>query len=1437
MPLKFDRSTMGKTQKSGKPPKIPKNGKYKKSSSKSDLDKIPNESGSDSDSKKNDVSIESEGKSNKNKSDYVAGNDLITKHNFRLADFHFNRKNYIFRHLYDSYNKFLEEDIKRFLETGDHIFTENMTHTQYYKYRFVFNNLRLDEPTLGNGVEPMFPSDARHNRYTYSVKLIADVSQYQDIIDIASDQKTSKLVGRVEENFHIGTIPLMVRSKWCSLSKNKEMDKNECEYDPGGYFIVNGNEKVIICQDRMAENKPLVFVKKDSGTMSYIVQVNSKSYNPHGMTQVLSVKMKKDNILMLKVPILNEVNLCAVLRALGLESDRDIIDFIAYDEHDHDMVDIIRLSLDACKGERGFKISTQEEAIDYLIPKLRVIKKYTESDKETKLMQKKIHLMTLLQNNLLPHVKGNMMSKAHYLGYMVNRLLRVYLGRLPLDDRDSYTNKRVDLPGDLMFELFKQQYKKLLGECKKFFDNRNKSNEAPINVISNIKPNIIEQGFKAALSTGRWIKRQGVAQMLQRLTYLQTISFLRRIDAPGGDASSGKLTSPRHLHPSQIPFLCCAQTPEHAKVGLTKHLTMISSLTIMSADQYSLLENYLLKKVKNVCDIPRHKLRDPKVYKVFFNGDWMGVTEDFVALEAEMTKMKLRGEFDQKNLSIVVDHDDGEFKIYCDSGRLYRPALRVINNEVVLNSKHLDTISLNKADKIHGKITDWDEFLAKYPDVIEYVDSEAQPYLLIADKVRKVKAMKEKMLKSIELAKNIKSNHVDNRYDEMMFEKYTHCEIHPALLLGEITTNVPFCDRNAGARNIFCYAQSRQSMGIYATNYRDRLDISFILYYPQRALVTTRCAKYTNSEILPAGENCIVAISCYTGYNQEDSLIFNRSSIERGKFRAMYLKKYIVSVQKNQSTSQDDILTKPDPSKTSNPKHGSYDKLNDKGYVPEETKLENGDIIFGKVTPVTDSGNGGKPYRDTSEVFKMHASGVVDRMYIDHQNQDGYLTREALIRSEREPRIGDKYSCYDDQTEILTDMGWIKFKDLTTEHKVASLKNGATLTYEHPIKITCEDFDGKMYKVESNHVDLVVTDKHRMYVKRHGSKIFKIEKIKTEVGDKKGKDGIEGKTVNYKKNVDDYNSPFDTEFIKENKFILPKYKSTKSHYDKSEREVDLEAFIELFGIWMAEGSVAHGALKIAAHKQRVKDRMEIICPILGYNISKHKDDPKAIEKDIYVICEVQIADYFMTLELGATNKRLPKWVWCLSQKHCQLLINSMVLGDGHAMKGTTTRRYDTSSVGLADDFQRLCLHAGWACNIAVKYEAGHESIIVKGDRKGEKITSTVESYRMSIIETQTEPKVNKNKHDDNKRQDSWIDYKGKVYCCELKADKDSCSDGVVYVRRNKIPVWCGQSRHGQKGTIGILLPSIDMPFTKEGVRPDIILNPNAIPSKYTARVK
>ena len=230
-------------------------------------------------------------------------------------------------------------------------------------------------------------------------------------------------------------------------------------------------------------------------------------------------------------------------------------------------------------------------------------------------------------------------------------------------------------------------------------------------------------------------------------------------------------------------------------------------------------------------------------------------------------------------------------------------------------------------------------------------------------------------------------------------------------------------------------------------------------------LISTRATKYIGSDMLPAGENIMVGIATYTGYNVEDSLIFNAASVDRGLFRSANYKKYMSKAQKNQSTAQDDIFMKPDSSKVIGMRHGSYDKLNDKGYVPLETVVNNDDIIIGKVTPIQNIGNSNKEFKDASEVYKAGPPGVIDRVYIDIQDQDGYPTRKVLVRSTRIPRVGDKFACYTPDHDILTTDGWISIDKVTTNHKVACLVDGKKLKYLNPTEVQSYDCDEEIYVV------------------------------------------------------------------------------------------------------------------------------------------------------------------------------------------------------------------------------------------------------------------------------------------------------------------------------------------------------------------------------------
>ena len=386
--------------------------------------------------------------------------------------------------------------------------------------------------------------------------------------------------------------------------------------------------------------------------------------------------------------------------------------------------------------------------------------------------------------------------------------------------------------------------------------------------------------------------------------------------------------------------------------------------------------------------------------------------------------------------------------------------------------------------------------------------------------------------------------------------------------------------------------------------------------------------------------------------------------------------------------------------------------------------------------------------------------------------------------------VADKVHCYDPKTEVLTDQGWVKFPELTMNHKVASMVGNA-LVYQHPSELQEFDYNGKMYSLDTEQVDLLVTPNHRMYVRTHRAKEFKIRTA----------EDVYGKRIRYKKNVDSW-EPDLTDAPKE--LVIDNGTITKFQIPDTEIVFDINVWLQYFGIWIAEGHVSKSDfnINISAHKQRIKDALtnieDNIEEAIGKRFNKRPDgstDDGTDNKNSWRIYHATLGRYMLQFSVGSTNKYLPEWVWYLNRDQCRLLINSMCLGDGCLLKkGKGNWIYSTSSTRLADDYQRLMLHAGWSTNKNIQAEAGKVTICSnKMKNTSRTITSSAISWQLCTITKKNEPCLNHRPH--NPRQDKWVDYDGKVYCCTVPQ-----GDGVIYVRRNGVSVWSGNSR-GSNGPI------------------------------------
>lgn len=821
------------------------------------------------------------------------------------------------------------------------------------------------------------------------------------------------------DRVYLGKFPIMVQSDYCVLSglnPDARYNLGECKNDVGGYFIIDGKEKAVIPQEKFGDN--MLYIRKVDDEFSlYSADIRSVSENVSKPNRNLSVMLVKPNSkysnmnIMVNIPnVKKPIPLFIVFRALGVITDKDIITTCLLDlEKYENMLDLFIPSVHNAGG-----IMTQQLALKYIA----TLCKYKTTT----------YALNILSDYFLPHIgETNFIEKALYLGYMVFRLLSVYTGLEQPTDRDNFKYKRVELVGTLLNELFSEYYAIQLRKIEKTFEEQLFYNQGlyATDLFSLITKNqkdafnnrIVDDGFKKAFK-GNWgaqthTKRIGVVQDLNRLSFNSYINHLRKTNLPLD--SSVKLVGPRVLHGSQWGYFDPVDTPDGGNIGLHKHLAISTYIT------KGVSREPLIKWLREKISMKTLEECTPKMLsnmtKVIVNGYWCGVITEPIE-SVKKIKLYRRNALLPIYFSVSFDIRLNTVFMYTDSGRLCRPVFYNDENTGKMSYDNAKIIELIKNDNFVWKdlLTGFnqkkiDNFNYKDLNIFELnelyegINAETNPLKL--DRFLNEKAIIDYIDSSETETSLIAFNH--EQISKNTDKKYTHVEIHESFILGSLGNLIIFPESNADVRNSFSCGQSKQACSLYHTNFPARMDKSaIVLNYGQIPIVKSKYLNYINKEENPYGENTIVAIMCYTGYNMEDSILINEASIKRGLFRTTYYTTYeaheessknahtLTDIRFENIEADENILgTKPGY---------DYSKLDKYGIIKEGTVIDDKTVLVG----ITQN-NMYDPSKkiDMSKTPKKGQLGVVDKTFIT-EGEEGYRIAKVRICEQRIPAIGDK---------------------------------------------------------------------------------------------------------------------------------------------------------------------------------------------------------------------------------------------------------------------------------------------------------------------------------------------------------------------------------------------------------------------------------------------
>ena len=831
--------------------------------------------------------------------------------------------------------------------------------------------IRIGRPIVyeANGSQTeSIPMMARLRNMTYSAPVYLEFTIVEEGMEIEE----------VEEE--IGNMPVMVKSMLCNLHrhyltgegssdddyKNALKIKGEDPQDPGGYFIVNGTERVLVCLEDLAPNRVMVENEQRYQRKTELAKVFSQR---EGFRALTVVEKKKDGILQVSIPVASgQVPLAVLMMALGMESADDIMQAIT---NDPEMQNLILANIEEIHSTEG--IYTTQEALEYM-------ERRFAAGQSKEYRKKRINY--ILDNTLLPHLNTTYearLKKAVFLGRMAREVLELNRGQRKPDDKDHYANKRLKLAGNLMEELFRSGLQALLNDMK-YQMERSYSKRKENRIHHAVRRDVLTNKIMHAMATGNWTGgRAGVSQLLDRTCNMATLSHLRRVISPL--TRSQPHFEARDLHPTQFGRLCPNETPEGQNCGLVKNLALMVDVSENLPDAH-------IREVLDELDIHPIEEGEAQLGKVYFNGDLIGTHESPVDLVTEI-RQRRRKNMISNVVNVRYDDSLNDVIINSDPGRIRRPLLVVgRNNRLKIKERDIDSLQQGKSE--------WDDLLNK--GIVEYIDAEEEENCLIA-------------LNEDDLERNKKTH------------KYSHMEVDPMTILGVATSNVPFPEHNSSPRCTMGAGMSKQSLGLGQANYRIRPDTrGHLLHYPERPMLQTEAMKYNTLRTRPAGQNMVVAVMSYHGYNMEDALIFNQGSIDRGIGRSTFVRTYM-SEERRYPGGQEDRFVIPGPDVRGARSEEAYFYLEEDGLIYPEIDLSGKEVLIGKTSPPrflsepTDFLSPQK-VRESSVTVRHGEKGTVDSVMLS-ETENGSRIARIRVRDQRVPEMGDKFASRHGQKGVI----------------------------------------------------------------------------------------------------------------------------------------------------------------------------------------------------------------------------------------------------------------------------------------------------------------------------------------------------------------------------------------------------------------------------------